>query len=537
MAIEQSLPNAHRTLNALSHQGYTPQTAIADIVDNSIAAGASKVWISFKLQIDDSTLVYIADNGKGMDLSTLRSAMQIGSAADLANSTLSVYGMGMKAASMSFSRQFTVITRDDNGSAHFASWDLEAQKDNPWTIEIDVADEKKERLLNLFTEGGSGTVVVWDHADFKDVGAANKKPQKSTSNFSVMEDVKTYLGMAFHRYISGDANNSNSVSIFFNDEQLEPWNPVDPDFLSENWKPVRDEFEIEIDFEGKRISVPYSITTYVLKGKEESFDDPDTFARSKVGMKTQGIYPYREDRLLQYPTWLDVLSFHPDWNTLRVVLELDPKLDGVTRTDMKKSGLTLPVEMWEKLREKLEYYSRSHRAQVKANKAKKRAAVDTSNLHKGSNIAINASLPDIEKPQVTVVDSNTMQVETYFGTSITELSQMDLSFTARDARIEPVDDLQGGVLFEPVLRGADQVILLNKSHPFYQKVYLALYQEPLAIRGLDFVFYSLAQAEWLTRTDRVKEQFHQMRQQMSNMLRSFVIDMDDPRDFDNEEDD
>lgn len=539
MAIEQSLPNAHRTLNALAHQGYTPQTAIADIVDNSISAKASKVFVSFKLQVDDSTLVYIADNGIGMSLDTLRRAMQIGSAADLANSTLSVYGMGMKAASMSFSRKFTVITRDDEGKAHYASWDLDDQHQNPWSIDIGTATPKQEKLLNMFTDGKSGTLVVWDNADFKEMlgnkKAGKKGNTKFVSNTAVAEDVKNYLGMAFHRFIEGNVEGYKPVEITFNEELLAPWNPVAEEFLSDEWKPVKDSFSIEIEIDGKLTSVPYSITTYLLKSKEEA--EPSVFDRSKVGMKTQGIYPYRENRLLQEPTWLNVLSFHPDWNALRVVLELDPRLDSITRTDMKKSGLSLPAEMWENLKEKLDYYSRNQRAQLRARKAANRSKVDTKDMHKSSNTAINSALPDIEKLHAEVIDSNTLKVETPFGSSITQLSQIDISMTSRDSRIEPVEDLQGGVLFEPVLRGSEQVILLNKSHPFYQRVYMALYQDPLAIRGMDFLLYALAQSEWLTRTDRIKEQFHQMRQQMSNMLRNFVIEMDDPRGFDAEDED
>jgi hypothetical protein len=535
MAIEQSLPDAHRTLNALAHQGYTPQTAIADIVDNSISAKASKISVNFKLQVDDSTLVYIGDNGIGMSLETLRRAMQIGSAAGLANSTLSVYGMGMKAASMSFSRKFTVITRDAEGKAHHASWDLGDQHENPWTIDIGEATTKHKKILDLFTDGKSGTLVVWDNADFKEVLGNRKGTKKFATNSAVAEDVKTYLGMAFHRFIEGNVDGYRTLEIKFNDELLTPWNPVAEEFLSDDWKPVNDSFSIDIEIDGKSTSIPYSITTYLLKNKEEA--DPAVFERSKVGMKTQGIYPYRENRLLQEPTWLNVLSFHPDWNSLRVVLELDPRLDGVTRTDMKKSGLSLPAEMWENLRDKLEYYSKNQRAQLKSRKAATRSRTDTKDMHKSSSTVINFALPDIEKVQAQVIDSNTLQVETQFGSSITELSQIDISMTSRDSRIEPVEDLQGGVLFEPVLRGSEQVILLNKSHPFYQKIYMALYQDPLAIRGMDFLLYSLAQSEWLTRTDRIKEQFHQMRQQMSNILRSFVVEMDDPRGFDDEGDD
>ena len=106
---------------------------------------------------------------------------------------------------------------------------------------------------------------------------------------------------------------------------------------------------------------------------------------------------------------------------------------------------------------------------------------------------------------------------------------------SRSTRIQMQDDLEGGVLFEPVLRGADQVVLLNRSHPFYQKIYLEVKDNPIAIQGLDFLLFSLANAEWMTRTDRVREQFNQMRLTMSMMLRSLVQELNLDEDGDDEE--
>jgi hypothetical protein len=202
---------------------------------------------------------------------------------------------------------------------------------------------------------------------------------------------------------------------------------------------------------------------------------------------------------------------------------------------MKKSGITLPPEMWENLREKLEFYSRNLRHEQNRKKANKRSSIDTQKMHNSSNTAINISLPDIALPKIETAPDGTSRVQTLFGESITELAQLDSVFTSRDTRVQPVHDLEGGVLFEPVLQGGDQVILLNRSHPFYQKIYLGLYDNQLAINGLDFLLYSLAHAELLTRTDRQKEQFRIMRTEMSNSLRQFVLDIEDPANFDEAE--
>ena len=153
MVLKTIIPNAARTLTGLANQGYIPQTAIADLVDNSISDNASKIEIRFTEEFGGNYVVSIGDNGEGMDESTLEAAMQIGSSSTLARSSLSVYGMGMKAASMSFSRRFTVVSRTSTSGASQATWDIDSQIDNPWTIDIGEASLMNKKLLDQAVTG------------------------------------------------------------------------------------------------------------------------------------------------------------------------------------------------------------------------------------------------------------------------------------------------------------------------------------------------------------------------------------------------
>ena len=276
-------------------------------------------------------------------------------------------------------------------------------------------------------------------------------------------------------------------------------------------------------------------TTYRLYGQNDEPRVPGAFESSKVGMSTQGIYPYRENRILQNPDWLNVLTFHPDTNTLRATLELDTRLDEIIRTDVKKSGIMLADEMWENLKNTLSL-SKSHLKQalseLKRNNKKK---IDTGDIHKGSNRTISLAGPDLAIPGMKRISPTTVEIDTMFGPSIAEIGNVTGTIS-NDSRIVVVDSLDNGFLWEPKMNGSEQVIYLNKSHPFYLKVYIELRNNALAIQGLDFLLYALANAENLTRTDRVKEQFTQMRQQMSNTLRTLVLDLDDGDDFDIEDD-
>ena len=520
-----SIPDAVRTLRGLSHQGYTPQTAVADILDNSIAAGATKLSVQFVSQPDESHIVNIADNGCGMDGETLVKAMQIGSSDTLARSSLSVYGMGLKAASMSFTRRFSVISKTATSAPVIASWDLDAQVDDPWTILFGSPEASDLKRFDRLVPGESGTLVTWERADFRDVVLDFRKikgtqPSGKTKN-TVEKTTREYLAMVFHRFMEGTAANTQKVEISFNSEQLLPYNPVKTEFLSSTVAPIRDDFSIEVATESGVEEVPYSITTYVLGQGEEQVDE------ANLGMRTQGVYPYRHDRLLQSPDWLGVITFHPDWNPIRVVLELDRRLDSITKTDMKKSGLSLPPEMLQNIKEKLDEYSRRVRREAKRKKAIARSQIDTSKIHTDSNKSISEASEYVNKAQVNFTDQGAT-VSTLFGDSLTDLVEIVNADYGSESRIETVESLGADVLFEPRWNGNEPVIFINKSHPFYQKVYLGVIGDPLAIQGMDFLIYSMCQAELLTRTDRALDQFRRMRIEMSEALRSFVADIDDP---------
>jgi DNA topoisomerase VI subunit B len=144
----ESIPDAVRVTEGLRHTGYTPETAIADLIDNSIAAGATEIGVRLSKGFDNTYTVWIGDNGCGMDEETLIRAMQYGSSRELARNKLSVYGLGMKMASTSFSSRFSVVTREKGGKTYSATYDLVEMKDHPWSFEVGEATEAQVLALN-----------------------------------------------------------------------------------------------------------------------------------------------------------------------------------------------------------------------------------------------------------------------------------------------------------------------------------------------------------------------------------------------------
>src|SRR5439155_719219 len=108
-AIEVT-PSASRLTVSMRDIGYDFTSALADLVDNSISAGAQKVDIDITFEGADSRIL-IADDGSGMTETELNEALRFGSRRTYSAEDLGRYGLGLKTASISQCRRVTVFTR------------------------------------------------------------------------------------------------------------------------------------------------------------------------------------------------------------------------------------------------------------------------------------------------------------------------------------------------------------------------------------------------------------------------------------------
>lgn len=73
-----AVPEASSMIETFRAIGYNVETAVADIIDNSISAGASNVWVNFEWK-GSETWLSIKDDGSGMNNEELIQAMRPGS--------------------------------------------------------------------------------------------------------------------------------------------------------------------------------------------------------------------------------------------------------------------------------------------------------------------------------------------------------------------------------------------------------------------------------------------------------------------------
>src|SRR5437879_2922888 len=158
------VPSARRLVRSLRDMGYDISAALSELVDNSIAATARNVWIDTNFDGSGSWL-RVHDDGRGMSEGELREAMRFGSRRSYEPNDLGKFGLGLKSASFSQCRRFTVATKTSiNGRLRIARWDLDhVERRDKW--EVLKPDPRESALATLPIRSRTGTTLVWERMD------------------------------------------------------------------------------------------------------------------------------------------------------------------------------------------------------------------------------------------------------------------------------------------------------------------------------------------------------------------------------------
>jgi hypothetical protein len=340
------IPSARRLINSLRNLRYDYVKAVADIIDNSIQASATKVDVMMKFD-GEFSWVRIADNGKGMTSDELTEAMRLGTKRTYEKNELGKFGLGLKTASISQCRRLTVASRSILGGSQIEVRRLdldEIEETDKWEIMDLPAEQCNPKIIDPL-RNSNGTVVFWE---FLDRMMKYKIPSGAPAmkKFNEMaRDLENHLSMVFHRFISGEAN-SRPSEISVNGNRVKPW---DPFARSERATLSLDESTIAIQGPEGVYSVRYS--SYVLPNQED-FSSREAFEYYGRGRwnELQGFYIYRENRLIQYGGWNNMRT--PDEHTkfARVALYFTSDADMALDLDVRKSSIDLPQNLIEALR-------------------------------------------------------------------------------------------------------------------------------------------------------------------------------------------
>lgn len=350
---ELAVPRPHAMIESLRSVGYTLHTAIADIVDNSIAASAKSVWVDFHWAGKGST-VGITDDGVGMTENVLTEAMRPGTQSPLAERSsrdLGRFGLGLKTASFSQCRSLTVTTKKTNRPHAVRRWDLDyVEQENEWRLLKAPAVEAESASAKL-SFLNSGTVVVWSKVDrlVDDRPASDSLAHEHFLN--LIGRVREHLAMTFHRFLSGVADGySRPLRIYINgstDENLiRPWDPFLRLHLATQPSPVE---TVGVGRSAIRVQ------PFVLPHKDRLSDAEFDQGGGPLGWSAQqGFYIYRNDRILLAGDWLG-LGRNRAWQKeehcrlARLSIDLANTHDFDWSLDVKKSSARPPAMFRERL--------------------------------------------------------------------------------------------------------------------------------------------------------------------------------------------
>lgn len=324
ISSEETPPKAGAMINTFRAFGYNLQTAIADIIDNSISAKAGNVWIQYEWA-GEKSWVTITDDGDGMDRDQLIEAMTPGSKDpkdDREEHDLGRFGLGLKTSSFSQCKALTVLTRKGNHNIIQRHWDLDfVNETGKWNLLDYLSDEK---FLEPLEKLSHGTTVLWEKLD-RLVGNANVHNEAVRNVFlEEFEKVEDHLSLVFHRYME-----RKKLTIWVNGNKLDPWDPFMKE--SEGGQLIAHE-----NLDSNQVIVKCYVLPHISKLNPEERKK----AKTDEWYSLQGFYIYRNSRLLLYGDWLRLFPKNEHFKNARILVDIPNRLDHDWKIDIKKATAT-----------------------------------------------------------------------------------------------------------------------------------------------------------------------------------------------------
>ena len=333
-------PDPSSILGSLRSIGYNLETALADIIDNSIAADATIIEICNNdisdIPTEKASLNWLAilDNGNGMNIEGIVEALKLGGKGinQIRNEhDLGRFGLGLKTASLSQCKKLTVISKTDTTEISSLSFDLDyIQKNNKWEVfsvenkEVDkIINEVKERIANqnIFNED-SWTLIFWEKFD--------KFQIKDKNNFySSLNKVRLHLSLIYHKF-------NDKIQFILNTTEIDFWNP----YATAN----SDEMKI-LKF-SERTEDTFELRCHILKHRSEFINETEYNNQFKIGTpnQNQGFFVYRNNRLIFKGTWLGIYNNEHHYILARVEIHLSNSIssDKAWDINISKSEVKIP---------------------------------------------------------------------------------------------------------------------------------------------------------------------------------------------------
>ncbi len=520
-------PNPSRLIEGLRDTGYEFNTALADIVDNSVDAGADRVDIWIRMDPEGDIEVTVADNGCGMDRTTLLDGMTYGATGRADPKRLGKFGLGLKTASTAFCRRLSVVSRPSSTAAPLmATWDLDhVEEVSKWELLIDSPPADLVETLDELAAGRAGTLVAWQAVDR--VIKAYNRPTGAAARRAldrIIDDFRFHASMVYQRFLDPGDTRARDITMILNGEPVVAW---DPFRRSEKGTELVAEESLDVELPDGT-SAEFTVKAFILPRKEE-FSSEAGWREARLKNDMQGIYVYRENRLIHPADWLGIFRKEPHLTLLRVEFSFDHRLDSAFKVDIKKSRILLDEELHKWL--ETEFIPAPRNAANERYRKGQRRKIDalTGGAHTGSSKNIESKEEQLRMSEIQVVDKATGEVDltNRMGKMRLKLKLGEPTGTG-EVTVRAVPGIDDGLLWEPALIGTHHAVSINSGHPYYGKVYVPNLASGVTIQGMDALLWALAEAELGTINPATRNHFRDLRFEVSRLLRDLVSDLPEP---------
>ena len=344
------MPRAGFLLSSMRDIGYSFETAVADLVDNSISAAAKSIWIDAEW-CGGNKYVAISDDGTGLSRDNLLEAMRLGSSDPLMDRgfhDLGRFGLGLKTASLSQCRRFTVASKTKSG-VFSATWDIDearVAKDDGWDVAVcncsdGVDGATLDRLLSdRLAKVDSGTVVLWEKIDRPDPETTRKIGGENAFT-EQLSNLIEHLALTFHRFLDAERP-SERVALYVNNRAVQGFDPYNSGQIATK-QPAPETLMIR--------NVPVTVTPYVLPHPSKVSAEEYRKYEGKDGyLENAGFYIYRNKRLISKGTWYRMIRRSNLSKLLRIQVDIPTSLDFLWSIDVRKSQSEVPADIKNELR-------------------------------------------------------------------------------------------------------------------------------------------------------------------------------------------
>jgi hypothetical protein len=346
MQYEEATPNPEYLIKSIAEQGYSLETALADLIDNSISAYADKIEILVD-NSDNKLTLYLSDNGKGMTEKELADNMKFPSQNvdnKRASDDLGRFGLGMKTASFSQTRKFTVLSRKKEDKIFNArTWDVGYLKEcHKWRI-IKNSDEEIIDLIKKynhisdnhqaeFEDFTANTIIIWQGL-YKFENYLNPDNQYKHFKTQLNEITSEYLGIVFHKFFTKQIK---PLQIRINNTRVQPFNP----FQSKTGMLPRSLGLKEMRFGDDVLKMDACVLPVSACDNEKEWT-----TGNKNLMDLEGIYIYRGDRIIFFGGWNGIIKKEARIKLARLRIEVGNINDDKLQLNVSKSKISIPYEL------------------------------------------------------------------------------------------------------------------------------------------------------------------------------------------------